>query len=154
MIMSSVASSALEIAGRVGLQPPTLDTPVKESAFLSLASFVDPWRLVFFELLVPTDISDVDAENVGRSEQEKRVACLRKWKSRYGAEATYRVIVQSALKCGQVDNAECICRQLLQESQSQGMQLVTYKNSDVACISKLIQLCNWAAGELDPPFHL
>ena len=53
VIMSSVASSALEIAGRVGLQPATLDTPVKESAFLSLASFVDPWRLVFFELLAP-----------------------------------------------------------------------------------------------------
>ena len=68
MIMSSVASSALEIAGRVGLQPATLDTPVKESAFLSLDSFVDPWRLVFFELLVPTDVSDIDAENVGRSE--------------------------------------------------------------------------------------
>ena len=120
VIMSSVASSALEIAGRVGLQPATLDTPVKESAFLSLASFVDPWRLVFFELLAPTDVSDIDAENVGRSEQEKRVACLRKWKSRYGAEATYRVIVQSALKCERVDNAEGICRQLLQESQNQG----------------------------------
>ena len=125
MIMSSVASSALEIAGRVGLQPATLDTPVKESGFLSLASFVDPWRLVFFELLAATDISDVDAENVGRSEQEKRVACLRKWKSRYGAEATYRVLVQSALKCGHVDNAEGICRQLLQESQSQG-SLINY----------------------------
>ena len=123
MIMSSVPSSALEIAGRVGLQPATLDTPVKESAFLSLDSFVDPWRLVFFELLAPTDVSDIDAENVGRSEQEKRVACLRKWKSRYGAEATYRVIVQSALKCGRVDNAEGICRQLLQESQSQGSSI-------------------------------
>ena len=119
MIMSSAASSA-EIAERIGLQPATLDTPIKESAFLSLASFVDPWRLVFYDLLTPTDVSDVDAENVGRSEQEKRVACLRKWKSGYGADATYRVIVQSALNCGEVDNAEGICRQLLQDSQSEG----------------------------------
>ena len=113
--MSSAASSALEIAGRVGLLPETLDTPVKESAFLSIASFVDPWRLVFFEMLTPTDITDVDAEN--RSEQEKRVACLRKWKSMRGAEATYRVIIQSVVKCGHVDKAEAICRQLLQDSQ-------------------------------------
>ena len=117
-IMSSVSNSALEIAGRVGLRPGTLDTPVKESAFLSLANFVDPWRLVFFDLLAPTDISDVDAEN--RSEQEKRVACLRKWKSRNGAEATYRVIVQSVVKCGHVDSAEAICKQLLAQLQNQG----------------------------------
>ena len=114
-----MSSSAPEIAERVGVRPEVLDTPVKESAFLSLASFVDPWRLVFFELLAPTDISDVDAENVGRSEQEKRVASLRKWKSRYGAEATYRVIIQSVVKCGHVDKAEAMCRQLLQD-QSQG----------------------------------
>ena len=109
--MSSVSNSALGIAGRVGLRLETLDTPVTESAFLSLAIFVDPWRLVFHDLLAPTDISDVDAEN--RSEQEKRVACLRKWKSRNGAEATYRVIVQSVVNCGHVDKAEAICKQVL-----------------------------------------
>ena len=109
--MSFVLKSALEIAGRVGLRLETLDTPVTESAFLSLAIFVDPWRLVFHDLLAPTDISDVDTEN--RSEQEKRVACLRKWKSRNGAEATYRVIVQSVVNCGHVDKAEAICKQVL-----------------------------------------
>ena len=122
--MSSQATSVLEIAGRVGLRPDTLDTPVEESAFLSLADFVDPWRLVFSELLAPIDISDIDAENIGRLEQEKRVACLRKWKSRVGAKATHRVIVQSLLKCGFVDKAEIVCQQLqlLQESQNQGSE--------------------------------
>ena len=51
--MSSVSNSALEIDGRVGLRLETLDTPVTESAFLSLAIFIDPWRLVFHDLLAP-----------------------------------------------------------------------------------------------------
>ena len=52
--MSSVASSALEIAGRVGLLPETLDTPVKESAILSIASLWIPggWYFSSCSLLV------------------------------------------------------------------------------------------------------
>ena len=88
---ATTSSSVLEIAERVGLRPDTLDTPVEESAFLSLADFIDPWRLVFSELLPSIDISDIDAENFGQLEQEKRVACLRKWKSRVDVKATYRV---------------------------------------------------------------
>lgn len=107
--------SILEIAGRVDLPPKTLDTPVEESTFVTLGNFVDPWRLVFSDLLAPTDISDVDTENACRSEQEKRVACLRKWRSRKGVKATYRVIIQSVIKCGHVDYAEAICQLLRRE---------------------------------------
>ena len=109
-----------DIAVKVGLRAELLALSCEENCFLSLSDFVDPWRLVFSDLFSSLDLKDIDTENSGVSEQEKRVASLRKWKSRYGAEATYRVIVQSTLKCGKVDNAEGICRQLLQASKQKG----------------------------------
>ena len=111
--MASIVISPDNIAAIVGLQAERLDNPCKEILFLSISDFVHPWRLVFSELLSSVDLSDIDAENQGVSEKQKRVACLRKWKSKCGAEATYRVIVQSVLNCGGVDLAEAICRQLL-----------------------------------------
>ena len=116
----SVASPD-DIAAKIGLQAEMLDLSCEESSFLSLSDFVHPWRLVFTELLPPLDLSDIDAENCGMSEKEKRVASLQKWKSRYGTEATYRVIIQSVLKCGRINNAEGICQHLLQASKHGGM---------------------------------
>ena len=105
-----------DIAAKVGLRAELLDLSCEENCFVSLSDFVDPWRLVFADLLSSLDLKDIDTENRGASEQEKRVASLRKWKSRNGADATYRVIIQSAIKCGHVDNAEAICRQLLNQA--------------------------------------
>ena len=105
-----------DIAAKVGLRAELLDLSCEENCFVSLSDFVDPWRLVFADLLSSLDLKDIDTENRGASEQEKRVASLRKWKSRNGADATYRVIIQSAIKCGHVDNAEAICRQLLSQA--------------------------------------
>ena len=68
---------------------------------------------MFSELLTELDLSDIEAENRGRSEQEKRIACLRKWKTRNGSRAKYADLVGSALKGGMLSNAEAICRTLL-----------------------------------------
>ena len=121
MSMESPVTSPDDIAAKIGLQAEMLDLSCEEKSFLALSEFVHPWRLVFTELLPSLDLNDIDAENRGLSEKEKRVACLRKWKSRYGAEATYRVIVQSVLKCGKVNSAEGICQQLLQASKHGGI---------------------------------
>lgn len=123
--MEASVTSPDDIAAKVGLQVEMLDLSCEEKSFLSLSDFVHPWRLVFTELLPPLDLNDIDAENRGMSEKEKRVASLHKWKSRYGTEATYRVLVQSVLKCGKVSNAEGICQQLLQASKHGGMMMKT-----------------------------
>ena len=116
--MSSVVSPQ-DIADMVGLEVKELDKPCEERFFPSLANLVHPWRLVFSYLLSPIDLDDVESENSGRSEQEKRLDCLRKWKARYGTQATYGGVVQSVLKSGSVNNAESMCRHLLQDLQQQ-----------------------------------
>ena len=108
----SSKSSSQDIASRVGLDTKELDKPCEESLLPSLANFVHPWRLVFSCLLDQIDLDDVESENSGRSEQEKRLACLRKWKLRCGARATCGVIVNALLENGYVENAESMCRHL------------------------------------------
>ena len=107
--MTSIISPE-EVASRFGLESGELDRPCTEDFCASFAPFVHPWRLVFADLLSPTDIDDVDSEQVGRSEQEKRLASLRKWRSRCGDKATFRAVIAAVLSSGNVDNAEGLCR--------------------------------------------
>ena len=99
-------------AARVGLDTKELDKPCEKSLLPSLGNFVHPWRLIFSYQLAQIDLDDVESENSGRSEQEKRLACLRKWKVRCGARATRGVIVNALLKNGDVEGAESMCRHL------------------------------------------
>ena len=105
-----MSRSSDDVAIVVGLQPEKLDEACSEAMFLSLAGSLDPWRLIFCGLLTDVELSDVEAEN--RLEQEKRVACLRRWKAKNGARATYRVLVQAAVDNERVSKAEEMCRRL------------------------------------------
>ena len=102
-------SSPEDVATRVGLDPSYLSNVCDEKSFPALASYVHPWRLVFAGLLSETDLEDVDSEMQGRREQEKRLACLRKWKRGHGRRATCRELVQALLTAGDVKNAELAC---------------------------------------------
>ena len=104
---------ACSIAKKIGLGSEELNTPCKDSFFPFLASIIHPWREVFASLLTEVDLDDIDLENSGRSEQEKRIAALRKWKARNGQGATYEVLVRALLNIGKVDQAETLCSQLL-----------------------------------------
>ena len=112
--MSSTISPR-DVAERVGLDANDLDKPCHDSSLPLIALFVHPWRLVFSHLLTEVELDDVDSENAGQPEELKRLGCLRKWRSKKGAEATFKGIVQAAISSGRVDNAEAICRQLLRE---------------------------------------
>ena len=104
-----------QVAERLGLDAKRLEEECDESSFPSLRNLVHPWRLVFSNLLTLVDLDDVDSEHSNRPEEEKRLGCLRKWKTRVGAEATFKVIVQAVLLSGSLANAEAICQHLLQQ---------------------------------------
>ena len=104
-----VQPSPEDVATRVGLDPSYLSNVCDEKCFPALASYVHPWRLVFVGLLSETDLEDVDSEMQGRREQEKRLACLRKWKRGHGRRATCRELVQALLTAGDIKNAEVAC---------------------------------------------
>ena len=88
---------AEDLATEIGLKAVELTKPCQDSIFPWLANFVDPWREILSSLLSKVDLSDVDTENRDRSEQQKGIAALHKWKARKGRKAT---------KEGQVENKE------------------------------------------------
>ena len=98
------------IAAKVGLGADELSKPCEDCLFPLLANHVHSWRLVFSSLLSDIDLDDVDKKN--QSEQEKRVAALRKWKTRNGHGATYGILVKAILNSGRMDQAELLCQLL------------------------------------------
>jgi hypothetical protein len=120
--MTSTRDRALSIVAKAGLGAEELSKPCDDRLFASLANFVHPWRLVFSPLLSEVDLDDIDEENQSRSEQEKRVAALRKWKAREGRKATYGVLLGAMLDSGKVDQAELLCEQVALQSDTQSAQ--------------------------------
>lgn len=120
--MTSTRDRSLTIAAKAGLGAEELNRPCEDRLFASLANFVHLWRLIFSSLLSKVDLDDIDEENQSRSEQEKRVAALRKWKAREGRKATYEALLGAILDSGKVDQAELLCEQAALQSHSQSAQ--------------------------------
>ena len=55
--------SCRDVATDIGLQPKLLDQPCSKSMFRSIAGCLDPWRLIFFDLLTDVELNDVNTEN-------------------------------------------------------------------------------------------
>ena len=108
--------SAEEVANGVGLAADELSKPCDDSIIPSLADCFRQWRVTFGSLLSQIDLGDVDRENT--TEEEKRIAGLRKWKVRNGCEATYKILVDTLLNRGERSDAENICKILADHSMS------------------------------------
>ena len=102
------STSPDEVAAPFGIDSKELDKPCTEAFFSSIADLVHPWRLVFADLLCQTDMDDVDRDS--HSQPEKRLGCLRKWRSRCGDGATFRAIIAAVLSTGNLENAQALCR--------------------------------------------
>ena len=103
--------SAEEVANGVGLAASELSKPCDNNIITSLADCFSQWRVIFGSLLIELDLNDIDKENT--REEEKRIAALRKWKTRNGSKATYKVLVDALLNRGERDQAEILCCKIL-----------------------------------------
>ena len=103
--------SAEEVANGVGLAADELSKPCDNGIIPSLADCFSQWRVIFGSLLSELDLGDVDRENL--TEEEKRIAALRKWRARNGRGATYKVIMDVLLNKGERYQAESLCKILL-----------------------------------------
>lgn len=110
--MAALSATPQRIAADFGLDPKLLERPCEEAILPSLADFVHPWQPTFDFLISSLDIEDIDKEN--KTEHSKRVAALRKWKKRCGTDATYSALMTALLRCRNVNNAENLCRHLLE----------------------------------------
>jgi hypothetical protein len=96
------------IANGVGLAADELSKPYDNSIIPSLADCFLQWRVIFGSLLSELDLNDIDRNKC--TEEEKRIAALRKWKARNGGEGTYMILVGALLAYGERDQAESLCK--------------------------------------------
>ena len=83
-----------------------LTKPCDDDIIPSLADCFSQWRVIFGSLLTEIDLDDVRREN--DTEEERRLAALRKWKARNGDAATYEVLVNALLSKGEKHKAESL----------------------------------------------
>ena len=103
--------SAEQVANRVGLAADELSKPCNGNIIPSLADCFSQWRVIFGSLLSELDLGDIDRNKP--TEEEKRIAALRKWRDMNGSEANYKILVDALLNRGERYQAENLCQKIL-----------------------------------------
>ena len=103
-----------EVLCKVGISPALLDQECSDAYLASISQFLD-WRGTGPHLgLSAVDIGDIDCK---RTEPEKRVETLQKWKRKFGFKANFRMLAETLLKNGNADHAEKVCQLLKQQDE-------------------------------------
>ena len=96
----------------VGVQPEKLNERISDDHLRGIALFLTQWKTVVSYLGL--DENDVDIiEQEEKKEQVRKLNALRKWKSKFAFEATYRKLVEVLLSLTMTDVAEKVCHLLL-----------------------------------------
>ena len=91
----------------LSISPKLLDQKCSDEHLKSISLFLD-WRRVAPHLgLSERDIEEVEFEK--KTESERRLKVLQKWKGKYGYKATFRNFVTILLAVENADDAERVC---------------------------------------------
>ena len=95
----------------VGVQPEKLNERISDDHLCEIALFLTEWKTVV--PFLGLDENDVDViEQEERKELVRKLKALRKWKSKFAFEATYRKLVEVLLSLTMTDVAEKVCHLL------------------------------------------
>ena len=108
-----------ELAKVARINEESLDQQCSDSDLNDIASLCDNWELIAYNIgLHKSQIRAIREENI--DPELKRIRFLEKWKeSRPGGIATYRMIVNTLLKCKKAEQALEVCK-LMAKNQSRG----------------------------------
>ena len=96
-----------ELVKKVGISLHLLDQKCSDDHLRSISLFLD-WRSVAPHLgLSERDIEAIEFDK--KTEDERRLAVLQKWKRKYGYKATLKRLVAVLLAVGNADDAEQVC---------------------------------------------
>ena len=108
-IGSQTRLSIEEAADRVGVRLDVLSKECSDAVSLDLADFCVKWKLIGGRVgLTEGDLTAVDGDN--RTVEEKRVGMLKKWKSKFAFNATYRALIEALLAEGRCADAIEACK--------------------------------------------
>lgn len=95
----------------------SLDRPVREQDFLQLAQYCDSINVMGLTLQVP-DIEIKDIDKDCKSNEDKRVCLVKKWKQIYAFQATFRKFADALLKCKRNNSVMELCQYLLESKEN------------------------------------
>ena len=96
----------------------TLENEVSDDDIREISAFLESWKLVAPHLgLSKGEIEAV--ENDAKSEEEKRLSLLQKWKQALVFKATYKELVNALLSVRRADLAVKVCRMVVTSVSSQ-----------------------------------
>ena len=113
--MASRQTTIEELIEKVKIRKEILDRECSDRDLTALTQFCDNWRLIGHHLGLEKYLNDINRDNA--SEEEKRFALLRRWKQVFDFRATYRMLVEALMKCGNVQSA----RKLMEYIAKQGI---------------------------------
>ncbi len=97
-----------EIFAHCGVSETQLERTCTDKDITEIAVFIR-WRDVAPRLgLDSNDIEEVEID--GKSESDRRLKALQKWKSKLGLKATYMQLVEVLCRLGMAEQAEKVCR--------------------------------------------
>lgn len=99
-----------------------LNKEILEEFIVKISTFLEAWRMVAPHLeLSKQDIESIDCD--AKSEDEKRLLMLQKWKQISIFNATYRKLLEALLSIKRADQARKVCQMIMA---NQGKSLCTY----------------------------
>jgi len=103
-----------ELLKEVGVSSSQLDKACTSEHLQDIALFLESWRIVAPQLgLSKVQVEEVESDS--RAENEKRLKILESWKAKFAFKAKYTILVTALLKIGRADQAEQVCRLLVQQ---------------------------------------
>lgn len=97
-------------------QPTKLKQPPSERHLLKISQEIAQWQ----DIAPYLDLTEADEEEIvgshPRSVKAQRLAMLRKWKQKHGANATYEELVEAFKSCGRKDLVDKISELLAEDS--------------------------------------
>ena len=121
----------VELIKEVRISPVLLEQKCSDEHLKAISLFLD-WRRVAPHLgLSKTDIEEIEGDK--RTDAEKKLKTLQKWKEKYGYKSTFSNLVQVLMKLDNADHAERVCRLLRSAQIHKGVIIFVYYIWD-ACI--------------------
>ena len=104
-----------DLAERFKIPGSQLENEVSDDNIRKISAFLETWKLVApYIALSEGDIEAIDRD--GKSEEEKRLMMLQKWKQALVFKATYKELVNALLFVKRADLAMKVCQTVVSTS--------------------------------------
>lgn len=106
-----------DLTERFKIPSGVIENEVSDDDIREISTFLESWKLVAPHLgLSKGEIEAIDKD--GKSEEEKRVLMLQKWKQALVFKATYKELVNALLSVRRADLAVKVCKMIISTSMS------------------------------------